>query len=152
MPPLHTFGEDPIVPFQTRDRYKHLQLPTPDRSSKYDSVNGHSYINNPTPSTPDLFGGYGNHHGLQGQGQSQGQGYRRSSLVTSWRENIPEDTEVEYQTPVHGRFEHQDQHHTLASSRSVPAFATGALTAGLSSIGQATQSRNSKLSPTCHQG
>lgn len=155
---LNILGEsDPIVPFQSRDRYKHLQVPTlvndRERVSKYDSVNGHSYnhIHNHNhnhslghvSSIPDLVSGYHN------QGQGQGQGYRRSSLVTSWRNNIPEDSEVEHHTPTHGRFEIQPQigqDHTLVNSRSVPAFATGAIAAGLSPTGQPTQSRNSKLS------
>jgi hypothetical protein len=142
---LNILGEsDPIVPFQSRDRYKHLQLPVPEqRVSRYDPVNGHSYNHNHNQtlghvaSNPDLVGGYG-------------QGYRRSSLVTSWRDNIPEDSEVEHHTPTLGRFDthiRQDQghSHTLANSRSVPAFATGAIAAGLSPTGQPTQSRNSKL-------
>jgi hypothetical protein len=144
---LNILGEsDPIVPFQSRDRYKHLQLPVPEqRVSRYDPVNGHSYNHNHNhtlghvASNPDLVGGYG-------------QGYRRSSLVTSWRDNIPEDSEVEHHTPTLGRYDthiRQDQGHghTLANSRSVPAFATGAIAAGLSPTGQPTQSRNSKLLP-----
>jgi hypothetical protein len=151
MPALHTFGEsDPIVLFG-RDRYKHLQV---DRTSKYDSVNGHSYISNSnsnntlghSTSIPDLVGGYHNHN--------QGQGFRRSSLVNSWRENIPEDSEVEHLIPIiQGRgYDHQqrDREHTLASSRSVPAFATGAIAAGLSPTGQPTQSRNSTSSFFLH--
>jgi hypothetical protein len=144
---LNILGDsDPIVPFQSRDRYKHLQVPVPEqRVSRYDPVNGHSYNHNHNQtlghvsSNPDLVGGYG-------------QGYRRSSLVTSWRDNIPEDSEVEHHTPTLGRFDthiRQDQGHghTLANSRSVPAFATGAIAAGLSPSGQPTQSRNSKLFP-----
>jgi len=140
---LNILGEsDPIVPLQSRDRYKHLQVPATDgqRVSRYDPVNGHSYHNQTlghVASNPDLVGGYG-------------QGYRRSSLVTSWRDDIPEDSEVEHHTPIQGRFDthiRQDQGHghTLANSRSVPAFATGAIAAGLSPTGQPTQSRNSKL-------
>lgn len=141
---LNILGEsDPIVPFPSRDRYKHLQVPVTDnqRVSRYDPVNGHSYNHNHNQtlgrvsSNPDLVGGYG-------------QGYRRPSLVTSWRDNIPEDSEVEHHTPTLGRYDthiKHDQGHTLANSRSVPAFATGAIAAGLSPTGQPTQSRNSKL-------
>jgi len=140
---LNILGEsDPIVPFQSRDRYKHLQIPVTDgqRVSRYDPVNGHSYNHHQTlghvSSNPDLVGGYG-------------QEYRRSSLVTSWRDNIPEDSEVEHHTTL-GRYDthiRQDQGHTLANSRSVPALASGAIAVCLSSTGQPTQSRNSKLLP-----
>jgi len=140
---------DPIVSHPTRDRYKHLQVP--DRVSRYDSVNGHSYINNDigggrglghSPSVPNLTG--------NGNGQGQAQGYRRSSLVNSWRDGIPEETEVDHLTP---RFDtHSNSQglglghgHSLASSRSVPAFTSGVVSTGLSPPAQSTQSRNSKL-------
>jgi hypothetical protein len=137
---------DPIVSYPSRDRYKHLQVP--DRVSKYDSVNGHSYINDTvgggrglghSPSVPNLTGG----------GQGQGQGYRRSSLVTSWREGIPEETEVDHLTPRYDTHPSSGlgQGHTLASSRSAPAFTSGAVSTGLSSSAHSTQSRNSKLPP-----
>jgi hypothetical protein len=138
---------DPIVSYPSRDRYKHLQVP--DRVSKYDSVNGHSYIG-------DTVGGGGRGLGhspsvpnLTGNGIGQGQGYRRSSLVTSWREGIPEETEVDHLTPRYDTHPNSGlvlgQGHTLASSRSVPAFTSGPVSTGLSSSAHSTQSRNSKL-------
>jgi hypothetical protein len=137
---------DPIVSYPTRDRYKHLQVP--DRVSKYDPVNGHSYIND----TVGGGGGRGLGHSpsvpnLTGNGNGQGQGYRRSSLVTSWREGIPEETEVDHLTPRYDTHPSSGlgQGHTLVNSRSVPAFTSGAVSTGISTSAHSTQSRNSKL-------